>query len=75
MLIGRSWDELPFPGTFQSGRREKIPKIKNVYFPFSAHNYHRITMFMSMYMFLRVPNTVKYVLNSLLNKNKGQNPR
>ena len=59
MLTGISWDELPFPGTFQNGRRGKMPKIKKGNFPNSAHDYHRITMFMSMYMFLRVPNAMK----------------
>ena len=28
MLIGRSWDELPFLGTFQNGSREELLKIK-----------------------------------------------
>ena len=59
MLTGISWDELPFPGTFQNGCRGKMPKIKKGNFPVSARNYHRIKMFMSMYMFLRVTNTVE----------------
>ena len=57
MLTGISWDKLPFPGTFQNGRRGKMSKIKKGNFPNSAHYYHRITMFISMYMFLRVPNS------------------
>ena len=52
MLTGRSWAELPFPGTFQNGGRDELSKVKNGNFPISAHNYHRITMFVSMYMFL-----------------------
>ena len=58
MLTGRSLDELPFPGTFQNGSRDKLSKVKNGNFLISAHNYHRITMFVSMYMFLRVTNTM-----------------
>ena len=51
MLTGRSWEELPFPGTFQNGGRKELSKVKNGIFHISTHNYHRITMFMSIYMF------------------------
>ena len=67
MLTGRSWLELPFPCTFQNGYLEKNDENKkNGNFPITVHNYSRITMFMSMYMFLRETNTMKLVLNSLL---------
>ena len=59
MLKGGSWDARHFPGNFQNGRLKKIPIIKNGNFPISVHNYHRITMFMSMYIILRLPNTMK----------------
>ena len=68
MLTGKSWTELLLRGRFQNGRREKMSQIKNGNFPISAHNYHRFTIFMSRYMFLRVTNTMEQVLSRLLNK-------
>ena len=66
MLTEISWDELPFPGTFQNGHHEEMPNVKIGNLQISAHNFSRSTIFMSIYMFLSVLNTMKYVLNSLL---------
>ena len=57
MLIGRSWDELLFPGTFQNGGRGELLKEKIGNFPISAHNCHTSTMIISKYM-------LGFVLNS-----------
>ena len=59
MLTGIPWDELPFPGTFQNGHHEEMPNLKIGNFQISAHNYCRSIIFMSIYMFLGVLNTVK----------------
>ena len=61
ILVGTS-----FPRHFSKWPPLKNAENKNGNFPISAQNYHRITMFMPMYMFLRVPNTMKLVMNSLL---------
>ena len=51
MLTGRSWDALPFPGTFQNGGREELSKVKIGNYPIPAHNYHTSTIIISKYMF------------------------
>ena len=67
MLTGRSWDELPFLGTFQIGSREELSKVKIENLPIAAHNYHTSTILMSKYIFWGFPNMMKCVLNRLLN--------
>ena len=77
MLKGRSWLEFPFPGTFQNGHLEKMLKIENGNFLISAHNYHRITIFMSMY-YVYVFEGAKHNemgFENLTGNEKGQNPR
>ena len=51
MFTWRSWDELPFPGTFQNGGREELSKIKIGNYPITAHNYHTSAILMPKYMF------------------------
>ena len=51
MLTGRSWDALPFPGSFQNGAHEELLKVKIGNFPIPAHNYHTSTILMSKSMF------------------------
>ena len=55
------------PGPFSKWPPRKNAEYKNGNFHISTHNYHRITIFISTYMFLRVPNAMKQLLNSLLN--------
>ena len=59
MLTARSWDDLAFPDIYINGCREDMSKIKIGNFPILAHNYPRSTILMSIYMFCRVPITMK----------------
>ena len=74
MLTARSWDELPFPGTYKNGRREEMSKITIGNFSISAHNYHRSTILMSKYVFWGAKHD-RIGFEQLTQHQKGQNPR
>ena len=51
MLTEISWDELPFPSTFQNGHHEEMPNVKIGNLQISAHNFSRSTIFMPIYIY------------------------
>ena len=78
MLTGKSSTELLPRGCFQNSVFLKMPKIKYGNFPITAHNYHRFTIFMSIYMCVCVFECTKHNeigFEQLTQNKKGQNPR
>ena len=71
MLTARSWDNLPFPDTYKNGHREEMSKIKIGNFPISAYNYHRSSIFMSIYMFFEGANHNEIGFKELTQHKKG----